>query len=247
MTDAIEKRQPAEVATQGGAAELIRMATEQGAGIEIIERMAALYERERADQRRQAYYQALARFQSACPSVERTDKAHNSKYAKLEHIVGTIKQSLKDCGLTYRYEIADEDGSTLAVTCVVTHTDGHSERTTMRAAPDTSGSKNAIQARGSALTYMQRYTLCGALGLVTVDEDNDGGAPQAAITADQAKHLRQLVEKAGFSIERQNAMLGYAGAESIEAIPVNAYQEICNVCLTEIRRQQEGQGEELPL
>ena len=74
----------------------------------------------------------------------------------------------------YRYEIADS-GEALAVTCVLTHTDGHSERTTMTAGADTSGSKNAIQARGSAVSYLERYTLCGALGLLTVDEDSDGG------------------------------------------------------------------------
>jgi len=248
MTEAVVKQESAAVAQSGpqtGAEQLIRMATEQGAGIEVIERMAALYERERADQRRKSYYEALAQFQSACPNIKRTDKAHNSKYARLEHIVNAIKPVLRDCGLTYRYEIKEGSESGISVTCVVTHTEGHSESTSMTAQPDTSGSKNAIQAKGSALTYMQRYTLCGALGLVTVDEDDDGGQPAATITPDQAKHLRQLVSKARFDETRQEAMLAYAGADSIDTIPTAAYQEICDACLKAIKSNQAN--DELPL
>ena len=44
----------------------------------------------------------------------------------------------------------------------------------MSSAPDGSGKKNAIQSRGSAIEYMKRYTLAGALGL-SISEDNDGG------------------------------------------------------------------------
>jgi uncharacterized protein (DUF3820 family) len=51
---------------------------------------------------------------------------------------------------------------------------GHSESTTLSAAKDGSGNKNDIQARGSAATYLQRYTLIGALGLTTANEDVDG-------------------------------------------------------------------------
>jgi hypothetical protein len=37
-----------------------------------------------------------------------------------------------------------------------------------------SGSKNAIQAIGSAVTYLQRYTLLSATGLAAKNGDNDG-------------------------------------------------------------------------
>ena len=44
----------------------------------------------------------------------------------------------------------------------------------MESGLDTSGAKNDIQQKGSTQTYLQRYTLIGALGLTTADEDNDG-------------------------------------------------------------------------
>ena len=47
----------------------------------------------------------------------------------------------------------------------------------MQSLPDTSGSKNSIQAISSAVTYLQRYTLLAATGLSTSELgnlDNDG-------------------------------------------------------------------------
>ena len=62
----------------------------------------------------------------------------------------------------------------IEVTCIITHRDGHSERTTMRGPEDFSGFKNAMQSRRSTTSYLERYCLIDALGLVTADRDNDG-------------------------------------------------------------------------
>lgn len=77
--------------------------------------------------------------------------------------------------------------------CIISHVDGHDESTTMSAEADTSGNKNAIQSRGSSVTYLQRYTLIGALGISTADEDVDGQGTkeEAAVPEDiQAEILR---------------------------------------------------------
>ena len=67
-----------------------------------------------------------------------------------------------------------EPGKKLKTTCYISHIDGHTEKTSMESGLDTSGAKNDIQQKGSTQTYLQRYTLIGALGLTTADEDNDG-------------------------------------------------------------------------
>ena len=221
--------------------DLLRIAVDSGADIDKLAKLMDLQERWEAGLARKAYYTALAQFQAAVPNVERLDKAHNSMYAKLDRIVGAIKGTLKDCGLTYRYEI-DDTGGAIAVTCVVTHVEGHSERTTMRAAPDTSGSKNAIQAAGSTVTYMQRYTLCGALGLVSVDEDSDGGPPLVPITADQAKFLADLIRQAKFSETRQESMFELLGCKALECVPASRYQEACDWCLKAIAKAKGGKA-----
>lgn len=64
---------------------------------------------------------------------------------------------------------------------------------------DPSGSKNAIQAIGSAVSYLRRYTLLGVLGMATSDGDSDGmtmgnAADFVANIAD-AENLQELGER----------------------------------------------------
>jgi hypothetical protein len=85
----------------------------------------------------------------------------------------SISKTLQECGLSYRWDFEEKDGL-LKVNCHVSHRDGHTETTSMSAGKDATGAKNDIQQKGSTQTYLQRYTLIGALGLSTADEDNDG-------------------------------------------------------------------------
>jgi hypothetical protein len=62
----------------------------------------------------------------------------------------------------------------------------------MVAAPDTSGSKNAIQAIGSTVQYLMRYTFIGAFGITTADADMDGRLPQKVEVIDRAFELNRL-------------------------------------------------------
>jgi len=153
--------------------DLLAIAVNADADIAKIEKLMELQERWDAKISKGSYYTSMSKFQATCPRIERSNRAHNNKYARLDTIVDTIKAALRDCGLTFRFEISDSDTG-INVTCVITHVDGHSERTTMTAPADTSGNKNVIQSRASSVTYLQRYTLCAVLGLVANDEDNDG-------------------------------------------------------------------------
>ncbi|MEP5450516.1 ERF family protein, partial [Roseibium sp.] len=66
------------------------------------------------------------------------------------------------------------------VTCIIQHRAGHVEETTLMGGADQSGNKNGFQAIGSAVTYLQRYTLKAALGLsAEVDDDAQSAADNA--------------------------------------------------------------------
>ena len=117
----------------------------------------------------------MSQFQSICPDILKTKKAHNSSYAPLGDIVAQIREPLASCGLSYRFEQDHTNG--IKVRCVVSHIDGHAESTEMTAGADTSGSKNAIQGIASTVTYLSRYTLTSALGIATADADMDGRLP----------------------------------------------------------------------
>ncbi len=176
--------------TDQGPARLLEMAVQQNLDIDKLERLMAMQERWNEQQAKGAFYAALSQFQRIVPVLEKrnvVDFAGKSggrvkyAYASLSDIKGQIQEALSGCGLSYRWEFADKE-SQLEVTCILTHLSGHSERTAMTAPADTSGSKNPVQERASTITYLQRYTLIGALGLATANMDDDGRKGQVAET-----------------------------------------------------------------
>jgi len=168
--------------TKETPAQLLAMAIEQKMGVAELEKLVALQERWEANQARKAFFEAFTRFQANAPDIRKTKGVTfgdtSYKYAPLGDICRQLSKSLEAAELSYRWEI--EDDTKIKVTCLVSHVFGHTERTAMQADPDTSGKKNAIQARGSAIEYMKRYTLIGALGLSTTDTDTDGNHPGGA-------------------------------------------------------------------
>jgi hypothetical protein len=165
-------------------ANLLSQAIEKGLDVESLSKLMDLQERYQAGQARKLFFEAFTEFQSKCPDLRKTKEVNfgQTKYsfAPLADICRQIGKTLKDAGLSYRWEIQDNPNE-LKVTCLISHVDGHTEQTTMTSPPDASGSKNAIQARGSAIEYLKRYTLIGALGLSTADSDIDGRMPDLDI------------------------------------------------------------------
>jgi hypothetical protein len=170
--------------------DMIANAVTSGASIEALERLMALKERHDKEVARQAFQAALAEFQEECPDIRKTKKVEFTSqktsqttsyhYAPLPDIDRQIKPLMKKHGFTKRWEYKS-NGSKIKVTCILTHTGGHSEQTEMEGDADMSGAKNAIQGQGSAITFMKRYTLEGALGLTTADQDIDGRLPEVDV------------------------------------------------------------------
>lgn len=167
------------VTTKASAQGLIEMAITQGADIDKLERLMQLQERYDAKNAKSSYLQAVSMFQTRCPVITTKKQGHGYKYAPLGDIISQIKDLLFECGLSYRFE-QQQEGSITRVKCVISHIEGHSECLTMEGGPDNQMSKQGkqvktdIQATGSTSTYLRRYTLTGALGIVTADEDSDG-------------------------------------------------------------------------
>jgi uncharacterized protein YyaL (SSP411 family) len=106
------------------------------------------------------------------------------------------------------------------VTCVL-FGHGHSEETTLSGPADASGSKNAIQAIGSTLTYLQRYSLVQALGLAAAeDDDGNTAAANGAISLEQVEQLLALADEV--EADKQ-AFCKYFRVESIAALPAKDF------------------------
>lgn len=164
-------------------ANLLQMAIQSNIGVAELEKLTQLYEQWENRQAKKEFLLAFTRFQSICPEIRKTKEVTFSGkvqycYAPLADICRQINPFLEKCNLSYRWEHSEEN-SIIKVTCIISHINGHSERTTMTGPADESGSKNKIQARGSSFTFLQRYTLLGALGISTADSDIDGRLPSA--------------------------------------------------------------------
>jgi hypothetical protein len=207
-----------EIATTSPS-QLMQIAVEQNADVDKLEKLMELQERWNAGQAKSAYYESFTQFQSELPVIEKKKSGHNIKYAPLSDIVEQIKPLLVKHGLSFRFEQNHSEG--IEVTCIVTHSAGHSERTTMKAAADTSGSKNSVQAIASTVTYLSRYTLCSAFGITTADEDMDGRLPPPEIVTEaQAKEIKDLLQETDSDVK---AFCKSFGCASVDMLPAKSY------------------------
>jgi hypothetical protein len=201
--------------------DMIQRAVESGADIDMLEKLMGLQERWEAGNARKAFDEAISAAKLEIPPITRNAKGHNEKrYADFAAIASVVDPILGKHGLSYRFRTSQTDR--ISVTCILSHKAGHSEETTLVGPADTSGNKNAIQAIGSTLTYLQRYSLVQMLGLAAAqDDDGKAGGSGPAITQEQADELRDLLEANG---KDRTKFLKWAKVNRIEDIGADLFQ-----------------------
>ena len=180
MSDLVVREETA-VAVSPNPLAMVADAVQKGTDPAVIKALMDLAERYEANEARKAYVTALNEFKRNPPEIFKTKSVSfgqgktSYKHATLDQVSGVIGAALSKVGISHRWETEQLEGGTIRVTCVLTHLQGHSERTPLQASPDTSGSKNSIQAVGSTVTYLQRYTLLSATGMAVNDGTDDDG------------------------------------------------------------------------
>jgi len=164
-----------------------------------LEKLMALQERYDANEAKKAFVKAMAGFKREAPAVIGKDKKADFgqtssgksgakySYATTGAIVAAITPALAKYGLHLSWETKQEPNA-VHVTCHVTHEQGHRESATLCGPRDESGGKNPIQTIGSAVHYLQRYTMVSVLGLATADmDDPDAGDTREPVGMPTAK------------------------------------------------------------
>lgn len=158
---------------------IIQQAVASGADVEKLGQLMALQERWEANEARKGFTVALAKFKEAKIVVNKNKTVAyldvRYKHATLDKVCDTIGEELSKHDLSFRWKTESLDNGKIKVTCMLTHILGHSESSSMEASPDTSAKKNAIQGIGSAVTYLQRYTLLAVTGTATGEDDDARG------------------------------------------------------------------------
>lgn len=191
--------------------DMLERAVSSNAGVEVISKLMDLQDRWQASHARRSFDEAMAAAKAEIPVIMKNREVDftsskgrtNYRHEDLAEIARTVDPILTKNGLSYRFRTTSQPNEPVSVTCVVSHRLGHSEENTLTAGRDESGNKNSIQAVGSTITYLQRYTLKAALGLAASNDD-DGSASEkpAFITSDQLQRIIALADEVKADKER---------------------------------------------
>jgi len=231
------------------SADLIRMAIDKNTDLDKLEKLLIIKERFDATEAKKAYHEAMAAFKENPPEIEndkfvsyttRSGDKVEYNHAGLANTASLIVRELSKHGLSSSWPLHQE-GERISVTCKITHSKGHSEETTLSGAPDTSGGKNSIQAIGSTVKYLERYTLLAMTGLATHEQEDDGrgaGKPIEPIEFITEKQLSILVDMIQDAQAPEDKFLAMMGVEELVKIPAGKYQYAVNA-LKESKKKKE--------
>jgi hypothetical protein len=161
---------------------------------------------------------ALAKAQTAIkPAIKDSENPHfRSKYADLSSIWDACRKPLTDNGLSVMQMPVDAGDGRVALTTMVIHASGEFISSTV----STKLQKDDAQGVGSALTYLRRYALASAIGVVA-DDDDDGAAASKPVGGSATYTARPTgaASSAGKASDKQIKMLfaiwnkgGYEGS-----------------------------------
>jgi hypothetical protein len=209
---------------------------QNGADLGSVKEMLAMSKELAAEQARMAFEEAVALAKAEIGPVTRNAKGHNDKrYADFAAYARAVDPIITKYGLSYRFRTTQADRIT--VTCILAHKAGHFEENDLSGPADTSGSKNAIQAIGSTLTYLQRYSLIQALGLSASNDDDGKASGQTVddgpITAEQAATIRALIEETETDIQKFCELMK---VESVPDLMASQYARVISSLETKKRR-----------
>jgi len=213
-----------------------KIASNPDADIDKLQKMMDMQERIMDKNAEAAFNQAMVSALSEIPSFEEDTQGHNFKYASFESINKEVKPILAKHGLFVNFTTNFQDGGVM-VTAIITHKDGHREQSTGLYPFDKSGSKNDIQAVGSAISYGKRYQQNALLNITTHGEDDDGFASQKKIDSNQINELNRglLLCK-----ETYHGVCEYIGVSKLSEIPTDKYSEAHQFISNIIASQKHG-------
>jgi hypothetical protein len=190
----------------GGWLGIIDKMLDKGVGPEMLTKVFDMQQQWQKEQARKLFVEAFAAFKAeAPPSIERTGrvgfegKGGGAKveysHVELDHAVDLLAPVMAKHGLAHSWDVQQAADGQISVTCRLEHEAGHSTSVTLRGMADGSGSKNAIQAVGSAVYYLERYTFLAVMGIAQKYQDDDAkkAGAKPLVSEAQIAEFNQLV------------------------------------------------------
>jgi hypothetical protein len=209
----------------GGLLAMIeRLASNPQLNVDVFERLLAARRQEEDRVAERAFNAALSQAKGELQPVLKTRAVDFTgktgtrtkyKYEAFADVARVVDPVFQKHGLSYRFSV-EQTLDQVRVTCIVSHADGYSERTSLEGKIDAgSTGMSLVQALGSVLTYLQRYSLRAAIGLAAAIDDDGKAAGGASprISAEEAQALRKLIDETGRS---ETTLLRLIGVDQVE-------------------------------
>ena len=225
-----------------------RLANNPSLNIEVVERLLAIRRDEQDRAAKRAFNAALSRAKGELEPIlkkhevdfisERTGKRTRYKHEELADIASVVDPIFARHGLSYRFDV-EQEGAQVAVSCIVSHEDGYSEKTKpLKGTADAGGtSMNPLQALGSVLTYLERYALRAAIGVAAGrDDDGRGGDVSPPIGPKEVEEIRAQLK----AVKRDEmSLIKWLKIDSLESATIEHYKRAIGR-LNEIKREVEA-------
>ena len=200
---------------------MMMAAMNQGASLEQVEKMMDLQDRWERKEAEKAYNAAFAAFKAEAVRIIKGRKVtdgplRGKEYAELHDVVDAVTPALSRHGLSTAWKLTRDEKDWLEVTCTLKHVGGHSESVSMGGPPDAGGAKNALQARASTKSYLERYTLKAICGVAEGGDDSDGNPPPAAVPLELLTAAREAAMGGWASLSKHIKSLSPADRAALE-------------------------------
>lgn len=162
---------------------LLSLALQNNAAIDVIERLAALQEKAMAREAEMQFNDAMNAAQSEIGRIapDATNKSTNSMWATFAKLDKVVRPIYIKNGFSLSFNSGDSPlPQTVRVQCYVSHRGGHTRIYTCPPMPsDGKGAKGGdvmtpTHATGSAMSYGARYLLKYIFNIAVGEEDDDG-------------------------------------------------------------------------
>jgi hypothetical protein len=195
-----ERDLPVASPTDATPMSMLAVAVQRGMDVATIKDLMQLQKDWEANEARKAFNAAFAAFKAESVQIIKgtlieSGPLKGKKHADLFDIVSATAPMLSKHGLSTSWKLTKDEKDWMEMTCTLSHVAGHSESVAMGGAPDEGPGRNAIQARVSVKTYLERYTLTAILGLAASDSDDDGaGGGAAGLDQEEVKKFEDTIE-----------------------------------------------------
>jgi|TARA_R110000772_G_scaffold82491_2_gene174930 hypothetical protein len=209
---------------------LVELCIRRGDSLEMVAKVMDLQDRATGRKAKEAYVTAMSGFKSEHLVISKNKEADfgsgraKYKYATLDTICRVAVPVMSKWGLSHSWDTEQLNGS-VKVTCILTHSLGHSEQVSLSAPPDAQN-KNACQALGSTTQYLERYTFLAITGLSVGDGDTDAHTPAAkTLPESKTKEFIAKMLKCG-TVTGADAVLAAASKECHKFNDLLSYKAI---------------------